>query len=853
MRSLPCRSVFVLCCLLGGLLGRVGEVLAQRVPTVGEKTRGFEKHEGFFPVYWDAEEGKVWLEIPRFDEDFLYVVSLPRGLGSNDVGLDRHQLGGEQVVRFERAGNRVLLVAPNLRYRADTDNAAERLAVEEAFASSVVWGFEVAAETAGRVLVDATAFIVRDAHGVARRLRQTGQGTFRLEASRSAPYVPMLKAFPENTEMEARLTFTSEDPGRYVRDVAADPYAVTVHVRHSFVKLPPPGYEPRAFDPRAGYFPMAYADYAVPIGEDLTRRFITRHRLACAGPRDAEGLCDPVEPIVYYLDPGTPEPVRSALLEGARWWNEAFEAAGYRDAFRVEMLPEGADPMDVRYNVINWVHRATRGWSYGSSVIDPRTGEIIKGHVLLGSLRVRQDYLLAEGLLAPYTDDWAAGPPPEDDPMLAMALARLRQLSAHEVGHTLGLAHNFAASVDGRASVMDYPAPLVRLDADGRVVLDSAYATGIGAWDKVAIRYGYTDLSDAVDERTALTAILEEAQARGLHYITDADARPPGGAHPLAHLWDNGTDPVEALAVEMRVRAAALSRFGLASIREGRPLATLEEVLVPLYLRHRYQAEAVAKLVGGVDYTYALRGDAQPLPSPVPAARQEAALAALLDLLEPEALRLPERIRTTIPPRPPGYASHRELFDRRTGIVFDPYAPAEAVAELVLGLLIHPERAARLVYQADFDRSLPGLSEVLTAVSERVWERPVPADPYEAELQRIVQQVWTDALLDVATRADLAPAARARIIQHLREVQVWLQDHPGDPGDHETVAHRTLLFDQIDRYLYRPYRPDEHYGEVTVPPGSPIGEAVPSFVQRRRARQAYLERTRTDEVCAFRP
>ena len=374
------------------------------------------------------------------------MVSLPAGLGSNDVGLDRGQLSGERVVRFERVGRRVLLVQPNLRFRASTDNPAEAQAVRDAFAESVVWGFDAAAESDGRVLIDATAFVVRDAHGVADRLRQTGQGSFRLAADRSAAVPEQLKAFPQNTELEARLTFLSDAPGRYVRDVAADPGAVTVRVRQSFVALPDDGYRPRAFAPASGYFPMSWADYSVPIGDDLVQRVITRHRLECAGPPDAEGTCDAAQPIVYYLDPGTPEPVRSALLDGARWWAQAFEAAGFRDGYRVEVLPDGADMQDVRYNTIQWVHRATRGWSYGASVVDPRTGEILKGHVSLGSLRVRQDYLLAEGLLAPYAEPAPAqaGGVPTDDRALQLALARLRQLSAHEVGHTIGIAHNFA-------------------------------------------------------------------------------------------------------------------------------------------------------------------------------------------------------------------------------------------------------------------------------------------------------------------------------------------------------------------------------------------------------------------------
>ncbi|WP_412060985.1 zinc-dependent metalloprotease [Rubrivirga sp. IMCC45206] len=776
---------------------------ANALPTIAAKTAGLDARDGFVPVWWDADEGKVWLDVP-LDTDLLYTVALAAGLGSNDVGLDRGQLGGERIVRFERVGRRVFLVQPNLRFRAETDNAAERTAVADAFAPSVVWGFDAAAATGDRVLIDATDFVVRDAHGVAERLRQTGQGSFSLDKARSAPVPDGLKAFPQNTELEARLTFASTQPGRYVRDVAADPSAPTVRVRQSFVALPDAGYAPRAFHPASGYFVYDYADYAVPIGQDVTQRVITRHRLACAAPAGADGLCEPVEPIVYYLDPGTPEPVRSALLDGARWWADAFAAAGFRDAYRVEMMPDGADPLDVRYNVIQWVHRATRGWSYGASVIDPRTGEILKGHVSLGSLRVRQDYLIAEGLLAPYAGANAAGFAPEADPMLALALARLRQLSAHEVGHTIGLAHNFAGSTQGRTSVMDYPAPLATLVGD-RIDVSNAYAVGVGVWDVQAVRYGY-----APSEATA-QAVLAENRDRGLRYITDADARPTGAATPTGALWDNGADAVQALRDEMAVRRAALDRFGEAVIQQGRPLATLEEVLVPLYLRHRYQVDATAHLVAGVEYAYGTRGDGTARPAPVDATTQRAAIDALLATVTPQALALPEGARA-IPPRPPGYGASRETFDGRTGVTFDPVAPAETAAALTFGYLLDASRASRLVVQHALDPALPGLDALLARSADAVLGADAPT-PYHAEVANAARTAYVATVIGLAADASAAPAARAHAEAHLLSLASRLDG-----------AHGMWLAGEIARFLSREYDPDDRPEAPRTPPGSPIGD-----------------------------
>src|SRR5690242_11815539 len=527
---------------------------------ISDKVAGMEKFPGYFPFYWDAKAGKIWLEIDKWNTEFLSVESLPAGIGSNDIGLDRGQLGQSFIVRFERVGPRVLLVAPNYDFRAITNNPDERLAVKDAFAESTLWGFEVAAEDGNRVLVDATNFYLRDVHQVTNTLQRSQQGTYRLEPTRSAFYLPNTKNFPQNTEVETTLTFVGEPTGQFVREVVPVPEAITVRERHSFVQLPDAGFKPRAFDPRAGYFGIQFMDFATPIEDPITKRFIARHRLQKKDP--AARVSEAVQPIVYYVDRGAPEPVRSALLEGAQWWNQAFEAIGYKDAFRVELMPPDVDPMDVRYNVIQCVHRSTRGWSYGNSLIDPRTGEIIQGRVSLGSLRDRQDLLIAEGLLAPY--DGTNTTPPK---LMEMVLARLRQLAAHEVGHTLGLQHNYAASPVGRSSVMDYPAPWAKLGPDGVPDLSDAYAKGIGEWDKVAIAYGYQDFAPGTNEATALDTTLRDAFARGLMYLTDQDARPESSSSSVAHLWDNGANAIDELDNVMKVRAAALRRFGESNIR----------------------------------------------------------------------------------------------------------------------------------------------------------------------------------------------------------------------------------------------------------------------------------------------
>ena len=722
-------------------------------PPSFSKMDSWDKKEGFFNFWWDETEGKIWLQIDKFDTEFLYVNSLPAGVGSNDIGLDRGQLGGERVVKFVRSGNKVLLVQPNYKYRAVSDNTLEKRSVEEAFAQSVLWGFKVDKNsTKDRVIVDVTDFLLRDAHNVIGTLTRTKQGTYKLDKSRSAVYLPMCKSFPKNTELEATLTFTGKPKGEYVRQVVPTPEAITVRQHHSFIELPDNQYKPRELDPRCGFFGISYQDYATPIDEPLVKRYIMRHRLEKKDPSAAKS--EAVEPIVYYLDPGTPEPVRSALIDGASWWNQAFEAAGFIDAFQVKILPPDADPMDVRYNLIQWVHRATRGWSYGGSVSDPRTGEIIKGHVSLGSLRVRQDYLIAQGILAPFYEGKAV-----PDEMLEMALARLRQLSAHEVGHTIGIAHNFAASTNDRASVMDYPHPLIDLKADGSFDFSKAYDTKIGAWDKRVVMYGYTDFADNVDEKTALQEILTENNQLGFRYISDRDARPLGGAHAYAHLWDNGEDPSTELRRMMEVRAAALANFGENNIEEGKPMSSLEEVLVPLYLSHRYQMEGVAKLIGGADYSYAIRGDGQiPIEILSPDIQQDA-LKILLETLDPKFLTLPENLLELIPPKAFAYDRGRESFKVRTGLTFDPIAAAESSANMTLKLLLHHERAARLVEYSARNAANPSFSDIIDELVNTTFKET--AAGLEKEINLMVQKLVVQHLIGLASNPKAAEQVRA--------------------------------------------------------------------------------------------
>jgi hypothetical protein len=820
---------------------------AARSPSIAERTTGMQKFDGYMPLYWDDRTGALFLEISRLDTEFLLSLGLAAGLGSNDIGLDRGAGGGGRIVSMQRVGPRILLVQPNLSFRSSSANALERKSVEDSFAKSVLWGFTVAAESDGRVLVDATDFLLRDLTNAGSALRP---GNYRVDRTRSAFYLPRTKAFQKNSEIEMTLTFVNDAAGGRsggggpaqgpptigegagrgggrggglfsgsVASVTPTADAVTLREHVSLVELPDNNYAPRDDDPRAGYGGLTFVDYSAPIGEPMQMRYIRRHRLQKKDPTAA--MSEPVKPIQYYVDSGAPEDVKKALLEGASWWNQAFEAAGFRNGFKVDVLPDGADPMDIRYNMINWVHRSTRGWSSGGSVADPRTGEIIKATVTLGSLRDRQDYMIFEGLLSPYTSG-------SERPAILYetALKRIRQLAAHEVGHTLGLGHNYYDSEKGWISVMDYPHPLEKLNPDGTIDLSEAYQARIGDWDKVTINYGYREFAKGTHETPALQKILDDAWAQGLRYMTNQDT----DSNPRVDQWSNGVDQADELYRLMKVRRSALDRMGEHTIRPGAPLATIEEPLVPIFMYHRYTVESAASMVAGQDYIYGMRGDERTPTKGVSVDDQRKALDALAVTLKPSELTVPRKILDLIPPRPPGYGMHRELFPRTTGDTFDPLSPATIAADVTIGFVLQLDRAARMVGQHAVNPAAPGLDFVIDRLTAATFDGPT-ATGYEAAVRRAEERVLVDRVMWLATAS---PNSEVRAIASLKLAKLAARAKAGVAKTEADTAQRALIAADIKRFLERPADVARVIPAPDAPPGAPIGEPAIDWLARPR-------------------
>lgn len=774
---------------------------------------GMVKKPGFFDLYTD--EARVLAVLPAPDEDglvlsMIYATGLTAGLGSNPIGLDRGAFDAGIILNFRLIGKKLIAEQENTRYRATADSVLEKRSVRESFARSFLWsGSVIARDESGQLLVDLSGFLTRDHFGVVQAIRDNPQGgTYNLAPDRSFPDTGAALAFPDNLELDAFLTLTSAAPGREPSETAADARDITLVQHHSFIRLPAPGYTPRPADQRAGSINIAYYDFSSPLADPIETQLARRFRLERVDPGLASG---PVKkPIVYYVDPGAPKQVQDALIEGASWWAQAFEAAGFEEAYRVEVLPEGAHPFDVRYNMIQWTHRQTRGWSYGGGVSDPRTGEMLKANVILGSQRVRQDRMIFEGLAG--TEKTGTGAP--DDPV-EIALSRIRQLSAHEVGHTLGFAHNFAASSNNRASVMDYPAPDIRVRPDGTLDFSQAYSVGVGAWDIFAAKWLYTEYSDDVDANAALNALVTQAYDRqGLRYVADSEARGMETGNPYGAVWDNGGDAARALEDTLRVRTVALAGFGTRSLATGQAVSDLNAVIVPIYLYHRYQTAAAAKLVGGLDFSYPLKGDARQSAAPVAPADQRRALEALLVTLAPATLDLPDTVLNLLSPQIDGGFGGGETFSGRTGPLFDLLSAADVAADLTLSALLHPQRAARLV---EFHRRDPGalsLDEMLDAL-EAASFAPVIAPRHEA-IAQTVQTRYVTALMALSVDRNATGAVRAIAEAKLYELSARLS-RPASKHDAwlrgRIAAHLARGVDEGDMMQTR----------TQTPPGSPIG------------------------------
>jgi hypothetical protein len=770
-----------------------------------------EKRDGFLPMYLDVRQGRLLFELPRDAFRSLLFITQATGLGSNPIGIDRGTSVDNQVVRFDRNGTRVLVVLENLTYRSSaTGNPAHLRTIGEAFPASTIGSLPILAEEGGRLLVDATDFVFRDWTDIAATLATTNEGSYFIARDWSSIVADFTKAFPANSEIDIALTFaTNGRPGPTVSAIVPDGHAFTVRDHLSFLELPGAGFRPREQDPRVGFFGISFKDYAQPLQGSLDQHWIARRRMERMNPNDPTS---PIRnPIVYYVDRGIPEPLRTATLQGVGWWTQVFDAAGLRGGFRVELLPEGVDPMDARYNVVQWINRNERGWSVGGSLGDPRTGEIIKGMARMDSHRNRTDYNLYAGLMG-------ADPSASDT---AFVLARVRQVSAHEVGHTLGLAHNYIASTYDRGSVMDYPPPRVRLDASGNIDISDAYAKGPAPYDVWAVHWGY-GIFPAATEADSLRAIVADGLKKGYLYLSDNDARPEYASDPRTSLWDDGATGMDFLKTEMDVRRVAMAKFGERNIRPGEALALLQDRFVPVYFMHRFGIASAAKAIGGMEYAFAMRGDGQQATRPVPGAQQRAALRLLSHALDPAELAIPDTLVTLFGPRPAIFPQTAELFGSRARPAFDELSAAQTLANMVLEAALQRDRAARLVQFAARGGDPLTLSETIDSLVAATWSRPSPATAKLQALQRVAQRAVTDRLLLLASDREATPQVRALADYKLAALRDVARRRATADRIEMARAEWGSIAGDITRWLERKELPAPTIA-LRAPPGDPFG------------------------------
>jgi hypothetical protein len=766
---------------------------------------------GLLPVTVEKDTGRILLRLPPPDSDgvsgrFLYASALKTGLGSAPIRLDHGMLGDTRLLAFRRFGKKMAITYENPRFRASGPPEIEKGA-RQSFPFSTVGMIDIVATAPdGSATIDIAPYLVHDTVDVTGTLNRSGKG-WKLVESLSAADPTSVKVFPDNIEMEAVQTFVSDTPGKEVAQIAPDARQVTFTVHHSLIRLPSPGFVPRRFDIRSGTNGTQVYDFGTPLGEDVEYQLANHFRLDKVDPDAVRSRVK--KPIVFYIDSAAPEPIRSALAEGVAWWNQAFAAAGFIDAFQVRILPPDIDPQDVRYNVVNWTDRLTRSWSYGGGVIDPRTGEIVKGNVVLGALRVRQDVILFESLVGTAQDN-TGGP---NDPV-RVALARIRQLGAHEVGHALGFVHNFESSTQDRASVMDYPIARIKL-ADGKIDLSDAYATGIGAWDKFTVDWLYGQPKPGEDPDKAARAKVEAIAASGMRYMTDIDGRDPDLGVPGDSMWTDGADEAPDLRHMMAVRKIALASFGPSVLRKDQPLSDLRRKFVPVWLLHRYEIDAVGKLIGGIDYRYAVSGDGGPEPAPVSAARQSAALDALLETLSTDALTIPDRLVPMLSSGVNGAVDPQydtEVFATAGAAAFDPLVAADVGAQITLGSLLAPARLVRVYEQHQRDPGLIGIDELLDKLQKATLATHGDAVGRRIAFRTVVS--IAKAAHDPEVPGDIAAILGDRV----RQIAGTLAKFQGPSEDAQWARGTAELLKQPDTLA----KAIDPHAAPDVPPGMPI-------------------------------